>query len=162
MSKGSTSNRETPYDARVSAPSGPPSQPPLGMQLSRTSKTVSRAFDDALAAAGGSRTMWLVLLAIKSGRASNQRELADAVDIKGATLTHHLNWMEGDELLTRRRDPDNRRAHRVELTEVGEAMFLRLRRAAMAHDERLRDGISQRDAAAFARVLNRMQQNVAD
>jgi MarR family transcriptional regulator, transcriptional regulator for hemolysin len=130
------------------------------MLLSRTSKAVSRAFDDALAGAGGSRTMWLVLLAIKSGRAATQRQLAEAVDIQGATLTHHLNWMEGDGLLTRRRDPDNRRVHLVELTEVGEAMFLRLRGAAMAHDERLRDGISQRDAAAFERVLTRMQQNV--
>jgi MarR family transcriptional regulator for hemolysin len=31
-----------------------PSQPPIGLLLARTAKAVSRAFDDALTAAGGS------------------------------------------------------------------------------------------------------------
>ena len=53
--------------------------------------------------------MWLVLLNLKTRRLANQRELAEAVGIREATLTHHLNAMEAGGLITRRRDTANRR-----------------------------------------------------
>jgi len=96
-----------------------PFRTPIGLQLTRVSKTVSRAFDDALAAAGGSVPVWLVLLSIKTQEAANQRELAAAVGIQEATLTHHLNAMAAQGLLTRERDPANRRVHQVRLTRGG-------------------------------------------
>ncbi|MGH3264275.1 MAG: MarR family transcriptional regulator, partial [Trebonia sp.] len=86
-----------------------PATPPIGLHLARTAKAVSRAFDDALAAAGGSLPSWLILISVKTRALGNQSELADAVGIRGATLTHHLNAMEADGLVRRRRDPANRR-----------------------------------------------------
>jgi MarR family transcriptional regulator for hemolysin len=130
--------------------------------LTATTRVVSRAFDEALAEAGGSLPVWLVLLNIKTRRATgNQRALAEAVGIREATLTHHLNAMEADGLLTRRRDPDNRRIHVVELTDSGEAAFARLRDAAVAFDRRLRRGLSASELDAFGRVLDRLAANVA-
>lgn len=137
-----------------------PHRPPLGLDLARTAKAATRAFDDALAAAGGSRPVWLILLSLKTRRMANQRELAAAVDIQGATLTHHLNAMETAGLITRRRDPGNRRVHLVELTEAGDATFLALRTAAMAHDSALRDGLSDADQDELARLLARLRANV--
>ena len=95
---------------------GKPDAEPIGLLLTRTAKAVSRAFDQALTEAGGSLPTWLVLVSLKGGAHGAQRELADAVGIEGPTLTHHLNRMETAGLVTRRRDPENRRAHRVELT----------------------------------------------
>src|SRR5215472_15653517 len=109
----------------------PPVRPPIGLQLARAARSVSRAFDDALAQAGGSLPVWLVLISLKTQRLGNQRELADAVGVTEATLTHHLNAMDARGLLTRQRDPANRRVHLVRLTEDGEAAFLRLRDAAI-------------------------------
>jgi MarR family transcriptional regulator for hemolysin len=137
-----------------------PPGPPIGLHLTRTAKAVSRAFDDALAGAGGTLPTWLILISLKSQRLGNQRELAEAVGIQGATLTHHLNAMETDGLLTRRRDPDNRRIHRVELTERGEAVFDRLRTAAITFDRRLRADISDQEIAGLARLLDRLHHNV--
>jgi MarR family transcriptional regulator for hemolysin len=139
-----------------------PERPPIGLQLARAAKSVSRAFDDALAEAGGSLPVWLVLISLKSRPLGNQRELADVVGIREATLTHHLNAMDAQGLVTRRRDPANRRVHLVELTEAGEALFLRLRDAAFAFDQRLRRGLSDRDAAALEGLLLRLERNVAD
>jgi MarR family transcriptional regulator for hemolysin len=138
-----------------------PERPPIGLQLARAAKSVSRAFDDALAEAGGSLPVWLVLISLKSRPLGNQRELADVVGIREATLTHHLNAMDAQGLVTRRRDPANRRVHRVELTEAGEALFLRLRDAAFAFDQRLRRGLSDGDAAALEGLLLRLERNVA-
>jgi MarR family transcriptional regulator, transcriptional regulator for hemolysin len=134
---------------------------PIGLQLSRSARSVSRAFDAALAGAGGSVPVWLVLISLKSRPVSNQRELAEAVGIREATLTHHLNAMDGQGLLTRRRDPANRRVHLVELTAEGEAAFRRLRGAAVAFDRRLRRGISDEDEAAFRQILHRLEVNAA-
>jgi MarR family transcriptional regulator, transcriptional regulator for hemolysin len=137
-----------------------PAVTPIGLDLARTAKACSRAFDDALAAAGGSQPVWLILISLKTRQLANQRELAEAVGIQGATLTHHLNAMESDGLITRRRDPTNRRVHLVELTPAGEALFHRLRAAATTFDQRLREGLSADDLTAFARLLAHLRTNV--
>ena len=138
-----------------------PVHQPLGLHLTRVSRTVSRAFDDTLAEAGGSLPVWLVLIALKTGQRASQRELAEAVGIQGATLTHHLNTMESAGLVTRRRDPANRRLHLVELTPAGDALFLRLRDAAMAFDRRLRAGLSEGEVSQLEALLTRLRDNVS-
>jgi MarR family transcriptional regulator for hemolysin len=140
----------------------PPTGPPIGLRLAHTAKALSRAFDEALAEAGGTLPTWLVLLSLKTGPWANQRELAEAVGIQEATLTHHLNAMEADGLLTRTRDPANRRVHRVTLTAEGEAAFLRLRTAAVGFDRRLRGDITDEDITGLALLLDRLRHNVAD
>ena len=138
-----------------------PVHQPLGLHLTKVSRIVSRAFDDALAEAGGSLPVWLVLISLKSGQLASQRELADAVGIQGATLTHHLDAMESAGLVTRRRDPENRRLHLVELTPAGDALFARMRDAAMAFDERLRAGLSRPEVAQLEVLLARLRDNVS-
>jgi MarR family transcriptional regulator for hemolysin len=137
-----------------------PATTPIGVVLARTAKTAGRAFDQALAAAGGSQPVWQILISLKTRPVANQRELADAVGIQGATLTHHLNGMETAGLVTRRRDPDNRRVHLVTLTPDGEQLFLRLASAAIAHDERMRKGLSDTEIAQLAGLLHRLAANV--
>jgi MarR family transcriptional regulator for hemolysin len=138
-----------------------PARTPIGLELVRAARTVSRAFDDALAGAGGSLPVWLVLLNLKTRQVSSQRELAEAVGVREATLTHHLNAMDIQGLITRTRDTANRRIHVVELTPAGEAAFLRLRDAATTFDRRLRDGLSDADLDGLAAVLGRLAANVA-
>src|SRR5215469_8280313 len=114
---------------------------PVGLRLNQAARAVERAFDDALAEAGGTLPVWLILLNLKIHKPGTQRELADWVGVREATLTHHLNGMNARGLVTRRRDEANRRIQVVALTEEGEAAFLRLREAATAFDKRLREGL---------------------
>src|SRR6202046_5968053 len=97
----------------------PPARTPLGLALAGTARTASRAFDEALGAAGGSLPAWLILLSLQSQRLGSQRELADAVGIRGATLTHHLNAMEAGGLVSQHPGPANRRGQHGELTPGG-------------------------------------------
>ena len=137
----------------------PPPRPPIGLHLARTAREAGRAFDQALAVAGGSLPVWLVLLNVKTGALGNQRELADAVGIREATLTHHLNAMEADGLVSRRRDATNRRIHVIELTPAGEAAFVRLRDAAIAFDRRLRRGFKEPELTQLTQLLDRLAGN---
>jgi MarR family transcriptional regulator for hemolysin len=134
---------------------------PIGLQLSRTAKVVSRAFDDALVQVGGSLPIWLVLVSMKAQHHAAQRDLAEAVGVEGPTLTHHLNRMESAGLVTRTRDPENRRVHQVELTEAGEATFQRLLGAVTTFDQQLRDGLDKTEIDAISEILARLRANVA-
>ena len=132
---------------------------PIGLRLNQVARTVGRAFDDALDEAGGSLPTWLILLNLKIRKPANQRELAEAVGVREATLTHHLNALDARGLITRTRDAANRRIHVVELTEAGEAAFTRLQQAAVAFDARLRAGLSEPDLDLLGDLLGRLAAN---
>ncbi len=132
---------------------------PIGLRLSQAARTVSRAFDEALDEAGGTLPTWLILLNLKIRKPANQRELAEAVGVREATLTHHLNAMDARGLITRARDTANRRIHVVELTEAGEAAFLRLQQAAIAFDVRLRAGLADADLDTLGDLLGQLAAN---
>jgi MarR family transcriptional regulator, transcriptional regulator for hemolysin len=140
---------------------GPPDLEPIGLQVTRTAKLLGRAFDDALAEAGGSLPVWLVLVSLKAQRHEMQRQIAEAVGIEGPTLTHHLNRMETAGLVTRRRDPDNRRIHQVELTEEGEALFYRLLGTVTDFDRRIRAGFADHETAVLSELLSRLRDNAS-
>jgi MarR family transcriptional regulator for hemolysin len=139
-----------------------PGTEPIGLELVRTARLVSRAFDDALAEAGGSLPSWLILLSLKTGRHETQRELAEAVGVEGPTLTHHLNRLESEGLVSRSRLPDNRRVQRVALTESGEAAFFRMLETVRKFDHRLREGLSQQRLAALQELLGQLRVNVSE
>jgi len=139
-----------------------PARIPIGLQLNQASRVVSRAFDEALAVAGGSLPIWLVLLSLKTQNLASQRELAETMGIREATLTHHLTSMENGGLISRRRDATNRRVQVVELTAAGNEMFDRLRGVAMSFDKRLRRGISAAETDVLEDVLVRLAANVGE
>jgi MarR family transcriptional regulator for hemolysin len=133
---------------------------PIGLRLNQTARVVERAFDEALAEAGGTLPVWLVLLNLKIHRPANQKKLAEFVGISEATLTHHLNAMDASGLISRTRDAANRRVQVVALTGAGEAAFLRLRDAAVAFDARLRFGLADADEAQLRALLGQLAVNV--
>jgi MarR family transcriptional regulator for hemolysin len=133
---------------------------PIGLRLAQAARAVERAFDEALGEAGGTLPVWLILLNLTIRKPANQRELAEAVGVREATLTHHLNAMETRGLITRTRDAANRRVQVVTLTEPGEAAFARLRDTAIAFDARLRAGLADADLATLSTLLGRLAANV--
>jgi MarR family transcriptional regulator, transcriptional regulator for hemolysin len=148
-----------PEPSRVPAPDGFPV--PIGLRLNQAARTVGRAFDKALADAGGSLPVWLILLNLKVRRPGTQHDLAKAVGIRDATLTHHLNAMDADGLITRTRDAANRRVQVVTLTEKGDQAFLSMRAAAIAFDAQLRSGLTDTDLSTLTTLLTHLTANVA-
>lgn len=141
---------------------GPPIQPPIGLHLTRTARAASQAFERALVAAGGTTATWQVLLLVRSRNWGTQSELARAMGVTAATLTHHLNGLEERGLVARQRQADNRRVQQVTLTPAGEAMFDQLRGAALAHDERLRSALDPAELTQLRQLLDRLRVVVQD
>jgi MarR family transcriptional regulator for hemolysin len=138
-----------------------PDGPPIGLLLATTSKAVGRAFNEALAAHGGSIPIWLILNGLKTEQRRTQLELARAIGIEGPTLTRHLDGLEHAGLVERRRDLVDRRAVQVQLTRTGHALHGRLLRAVIAFNQRLRTGVSSDDVETLRRVLAQLRDNVA-
>jgi MarR family transcriptional regulator for hemolysin len=134
---------------------------PIGLHLAQTQKTVGRAFNDALAEAGGSVPVWLVLNSLAYGAPGSQLDLARYVGIEGPTLTRHLDGLEEAGLVVRRRDRDDRRTVRVELTESGTRLHGALVQAAIAFNGRLTAGLDERQLAQLGELLDRLSANVA-
>jgi MarR family transcriptional regulator for hemolysin len=132
---------------------------PIGLRLNQAARVVERAFDEALREADGTLPVWLILLNLKIRKPASQRELAEAVGVREATLTHHLNALDARGLVTRTRDAANRRVQVVALTEAGEAAFARLRDTAIAFDAKLRAGLADADLATLSTLLGRLAAN---
>jgi len=136
--------------------------PPIGLDVTRTGRLLQRAFDDELVAVGGSLPAWLILTTVKQAGQPIQRDIAAAVGLEDATLTHHLRRMEQDGLVTRHRPPDNRRNQVVAITPEGERLFQRMLETVIAFDARLRHGFSERELTLLPKLLARLRTNVRD
>ena len=110
-----------------------------------------------MAQAGGSASIWQVLLLVRARQWGAQSQMAQEMGVTAATLTHHLNAAEERGLVRRWREASDRRAQRVELTEAGMELFDRLREVAVTHDQRLRSRLRDDEVAQLAELLERLQ-----
>lgn len=141
----------------------PHGQRPVAITLWKTVQPLIRAFDATLSEHGASWQTWHILRALSMERPRTQRELAGAVGIREATLTHHLRALEDKGLVVRTRLPENRRVQRVECTDAGALLFTRLRDAAVRFDQELRDAIgTEREVTQFLAALSRLRAAAPD
>jgi MarR family transcriptional regulator for hemolysin len=134
---------------------------PIGLEIARTGRMLNRAFDDVLVGAGGSLPIWLITTALKRGDHTMQRDIAGAIGIEGATLTHHLHRMERAGVVSRHREVANRRNQLVSLTAEGDALFDRMLSAVVAFDRRLRQGLTSDELERLRTALDRLRANAA-
>jgi MarR family transcriptional regulator for hemolysin len=126
----------------------------LGRQLGRTGKLSQKWFDARLAEAGGDLTTWIVLNNIADE--PSQKELAAHMWIEPATLVAHLDRLERDGVVERRRDPDDRRVIRVVVTPAGAQLHARLQQVAIACDAEMRALLPAKDQQVLERSLARL------
>jgi DNA-binding MarR family transcriptional regulator len=93
----------------------------LGAVFSRITRRLLDAERPLLAAHGLSMWGYVVLSRLLLGESNTQLDLADAVGYDKTRLISLLDELEGQGLLTRHRDPSDRRARIVRLTAAGRA-----------------------------------------
>ena len=90
---------------------------PLVEHLAR----VGRRAAEASLSPGGLRTRHLIALKLLCDQGpANQQDLADALSLDPSNVVGLLNELEERQLITRRRDPADRRRHIVELSALGQ------------------------------------------
>ena len=133
----------------------------IGRNLVFTAKALRAAFEETLAANGGSLGTWIVLNALSDVGCVSQAALATYVHLEGATITHHIDRLESLGLVRRLADPDDRRVRLLELTEAGGELYKRLLTAAMEFEIEALAGVTAEDRAVLQGALDQIQSNIA-
>lgn len=134
----------------------------LGRDLVLLAKTMRNRLESRLACAGASLATWGVLSCAIEEEGLPQRRLAERMGIEAATLTHHLDRLEADGLVVRRRDEDDRRILRVFPTPAARVLHQRMATVAGRLDADLTAGLTDGELADLRRLLARLSDNLED
>ena len=123
----------------------------------RTAKQVRLQLETGLSAAGGSYATFVVLDAISYESGLSQRDIAHRISIEGPALTRHLDHLEAEGLVERRRDPADRRIVRVYPTEAGTQLYDSLVPVVVHLESRLLAMLKPQELASFRQALATIQ-----
>jgi MarR family transcriptional regulator, transcriptional regulator for hemolysin len=129
----------------------------LGRTLALAHKAVHECVDERMAGNGASLATWLVLHHAVEEPDLSQSHLAARLVIEAPTLVRHLDRLEADGLLERRRDARDRRVVRVRVTAAGREAETRLRAIADAMNAELRAVLGD-DHEIVERALERIRE----
>jgi DNA-binding MarR family transcriptional regulator len=86
----------------------------------------------------------------------SQQQLADSLDLDKSHLVGRIDDLESRALVTRERDPGDRRRHRVTPTPAGKALVDQLRPVARASQQTFLDGLSAAQQQSLIALLGRV------
>ncbi|GKQ40880.1 transcriptional regulator [Streptomyces sp. A012304] len=122
------------------------------------SGALRRAAADASETLPGGARAYLVLVALAEAgdKPPTQLELAGQVGLDRTVMTYLLDDLEGQGLLARRPNPQDRRSRHVVLLDEGRAQLQRMRADVAAAEARLLSELSEEQRAQFRDLLTRV------
>ena len=134
----------------------------LPFEIGETAHTLRRAFDRRAASLGVTRAQWKVLFRLNREPGLRQVDLADKLDVEPITLCRIVDRLEESGLVERRRDPGDRRAWQLFLTEAAQPISRQLRALGDQLIAEAFAGISSADIDTARTVMARVRHNLAD
>jgi MarR family transcriptional regulator, transcriptional regulator for hemolysin len=128
----------------------------FGRTLALAHKAMQECIDERMAEHGASLATWLVLHHAVEEPDLSQSHLAARLVIEAPTLVRHLDKLEADGLLERRRDARDRRVVRVRVTTAGREAETRLRAIADIMNAEMRAALGD-DHEIVQRGLERIR-----
>ena len=116
--------------------------PTAGMLLVKIGKAAERRFAEALKPTGLTPRHLGVLFEVQA-RPTSQQALIETIGVDPSKLVGLLNDLEADGLIVRRRDPDDRRRHIVEVSEKGSVQLAKAKKIVAAVEVDLLTGLDE-------------------
>ena len=132
----------------------------LGFLISDVSRLMRRRFDERAREVGATRAQWRTLTTLSRNEGLNQGALADLLEVEPITLCRMIDRLEESGLVERRRDPADRRAWQLFLTDKSKPILDDLRSMAEDLFDQVLQGIDEPDRAALGKTLQRMRANL--
>lgn len=133
----------------------------LGWEIGETSHALRRAFDRKAAALGVTRAQWRLLAHLNRAPGGRQVELAERMDIEPITLCRIVDRLEESNLVERRRDPADRRAWQLYLTDKAGPLVERLHGLADELSDEAFAGLDDAHLATVRTALARIRSNLS-
>lgn len=134
----------------------------IGFLLSDASRLLRRRFDERARAIGVTRSQWRALTAVSRREGVTQGRLAEVLEVEPITLCRMLDRLEEAGHVERRRDPNDRRAWNIYLTEKSRPLIDQLRAIGETSIGEALDGIDDAGRAALLDTLTRIRTNLID
>jgi DNA-binding MarR family transcriptional regulator len=137
----------------------------MGLLIHDVARLLRRRIDQRAHAIGLTSAQWRVLSVIaraefRNEPPPNQAMLAEQMDLEPITLSRLIDRMEAARLIERRRDPADRRAHRVYLQEAARPLVAKFREVASGCLTDAMVGVSQAEMDQVADVMARIRSNL--
>jgi DNA-binding MarR family transcriptional regulator len=129
--------------------------PTAGMLLVKLGRFAEARFKEALKPTELTPKHLGVLFEVRANPTSQQL-LCQTIDVDASKLVAILNDLEEDGLIVRRRDPQDRRRHIVELTKEAQARLAKAEKVAKSVEEEVFAGLDADERAQLRLLLARM------
>jgi DNA-binding MarR family transcriptional regulator len=128
--------------------------------LARLGRVAARRLNDELAATGLKPAEAAVLIVLRDLGPLSQQALGLHLHVDPSNLVAFLNSLESEGLLERRRDPDDRRRHIVEITGEGIKRLPSCDDQVEALEDELLGGLGDEDRVQLNRILTEILRTV--
>ena len=132
----------------------------IGFLISDVSRLMRRRFDERARLLGTTRTQWKALAHVSRNEGMNQGALAELLEVEPITLTRLVDRLEEAGLIERRRDPADRRAWRLFLTDKAKPVLDHMHAIAGEMTAQALDGIDPADLARLTATLDHIRANL--
>ena len=134
----------------------------FGFLLSDTARLLRKRFDERARQHGATRAQWKALLGISRNPGINQGALADRLEVEPITLCRLVDRMEEGGLVERRRDPNDRRAWQLFLTDKAGPVLEELHATGDELMGQALLGISDAQVEMMRGLLDQIRDNLGD
>jgi DNA-binding MarR family transcriptional regulator len=132
----------------------------IGFLLVDVTRDMRRHFDERARSSGATGTQWRTLKILERREGINQGKLAELLEVEPITACRMIDRLEESGLVERRRDPADRRAWQIFLTEKSRPVLAELQVTAAGMIEDLLQGLSAAQRRALIETLHTMRSNL--
>ena len=132
----------------------------LGFLMSDVSRLMRRRFDERARRSGATGAQWRALKLLERHEGINQGKLAELLEVEPITLCRMVDRLEESGLAERRRDPADRRAWQIFLTDKARPVLDDLHNVAGGMIEHALEGLSARQRDELIDSLNTIRSNL--
>jgi DNA-binding MarR family transcriptional regulator len=131
----------------------------LPFEIGETAHALRKAFDRLAVGLGVTRAQWKVLFKLTRRPGLRQVELADILELEPITLCRIVDRLEEAGLVERTRDPEDRRAWRLHVTEKARPLVEKLQAVGAELVAQAFAGIDRQDIEIARKVLAQAREN---
>jgi DNA-binding MarR family transcriptional regulator len=131
----------------------------IPFEIGETAHALRKAFDRLAVGLGVTRAQWKVLFKLTRRPGLRQVELADILELEPITLCRIVDRLEEAGLVERTRDPEDRRAWKLHVTEKAEPLVEKLRAVGAELVGQAFAGIDPKDIEITRKVLAQAREN---
>lgn len=132
----------------------------LGILLAEVSRLIRRDFEQRIQPLGLTQGQWRTLVYLSRYEGLNQASLADILEIRPITLARLIDRLEEAGWVERRRDPQDRRAFQLYLTDKAQPVLADIENLAIGTRKTATQGISKAEQKQVIDILSKIKSNL--